>query len=79
MSQIAYAKVTPGHYVAIVGDELAGRIKMTGHIRGDYSTGFWAYTLNGVRLLREFDTPDDAAETLALEFALHYGDALAGV
>lgn len=73
-TQTAHLKIVRGQYVAIEIDPVFG-IRMTGRIKGDYATGFWAYTLDGEQLLPTFWTPDDAAEVLALEFAIAYGAA----
>lgn len=64
MDRIAYAKIRNGYYVTADGDH------QTGTVQGDYSTGFWAYTVTGRRLYRTFDTVQDAAEVLALEHTM---------
>ena len=64
---IATALIRQGEYVAADGDH------MTGRITGDHWFGFWAHTLDGERLPHAFETLEEAAEVLALEFALGYG------
>lgn len=61
---IATAQVRTGEYVAAEGDHMLGRIQ------GDHWFGFWAHTLDGVRLPRAFPSLEAAAEVLSLEFKL---------
>lgn len=69
MQDIATAEIRAGEYVAADGAHMLGRIQ------GDHWFGFWAYTLDGERLPHAFATIEEAAEVLALEFAMNYGAA----
>ena len=73
MDGIAYAMVRRGEYAGARGCHFIGRVL------GDYSTGFWAIKLDGRRMMspEPYLTPEQAFEVLALEFDLHYGEALA--
>ena len=64
---VATALVRAGEYVAADGDH------MTGRITGDHWFGFWAHRLDGVSV-GHYATLEAAAEVLALEFKLHYGE-----
>lgn len=70
MNDIATALVRPGEYVVADGNHMVGRI-LTGHWHG-----FRAVTLDGCELDAWFSTLDAAAQVLALEFALRYGESV---
>lgn len=71
MNRIAYAKIRNGYYYAASGDY------KTGTILGDYRVGFWAYRTDGTRVLREFNSPRQAAEVLAFDHAMRFHLGLA--
>lgn len=61
ISNITYKRVHPDLYVVAYGNEKIGVL------RGNYSTGFWAYHNDGSQVAGTYAIPAEAAEMLSLE------------
>ena len=64
ISNITYKQVQPGLRVVAVNGEPIGVL------RGNFATGFWAYTNDSTQLEGTFAFPEEAAEVLALEVSM---------
>jgi len=64
ISNITYKQARPGLRVVFNGDEVIGVL------RGNYATGFWAYTNDSTLIPGTFAIPEEAAEVLSLEVTL---------
>lgn len=64
ISNITYKQVRPGlRVVAVDGAPI-------GVLRGNFATGFWAYTNDSTQLEGTFTFPEEAAEVLSLEVCM---------